>query len=69
MDEFLILAMAQIFEIPEAIMKDTEVSEWFLEELTSLLERVEVQAYLKKFMENEHWKYKRWYGKIEEENE
>ena len=50
-------------------MKDEEVSEWFLEELTRLLERVEVQTYLKKFVENEHWKYKRWYGKIEEENE
>lgn len=63
-DEFLILAMAQIFEVPEVIVKNEP--EWFLEEMTRVLERVEVQSALKKFLENDHWKNKRWYGEAEE---
>ena len=64
-DEFLILAMAQIFEVPEIIVKGEP--EWFLNELTSLLEKTDVQYLLKNYMTREQWKKKRWYGKIEEE--
>ena len=64
-DEFLILAMAQIFEVPEIIVKGE--SEWFLDELTRLLEKTDVQYQLKKYMEREKWKDKRWYGKVDEE--
>jgi hypothetical protein len=39
-DEFLILAMAQIFEVPEVIVKGEP--EWFLDELTRLLEKTDV---------------------------
>ena len=39
-DEFLILVMAQIFEVPEIIVQDNP--EWFLEEMTRLLEKTDV---------------------------
>lgn len=64
-DEFLILAMAQIFEVPEIIVKGE--AEWFLNELTSLLEKTDVQYLLKNYMIREQWKKKRWYGRVEEE--
>ena len=66
-NEFLILAMAQIFEVPEVIVKGEP--EWFLDELTSLLEKTDVQYQLRAYMVREKWKNKRWYGKVEEENE
>jgi hypothetical protein len=65
-DDFLILVMAQIFEVPEIIVKGEP--DWFLNELTSLLEKIDVQYQLKKYMEREQWKNKRWYGEVEEEN-
>lgn len=63
-DEFLILAMAEIFEVPEIIVKGEP--EWFLEELTRLLEKTEVQHQLRSYMVREEWKNKRWYGEVEE---
>lgn len=63
-DEFLILAMAQIFEVPEVIVKGEP--EWFLDELTRLLEKTDVQYQLRAYMVREKWKDKRWYGEVEE---
>lgn len=65
-NEFLILAIAEIFEIPElSIQQDVE---WWEEELAELLSRVEVQKRLKDWIASEHWKRKRgWYGGNEKE--
>ena len=66
-NEFLILAMAHIFEVPEVI--DQGEPEWVLDELTRLLEKTDVQYQLRAYMVREKWKDKRWYGEVEEENE
>lgn len=68
MDEFLGLAIAEIFEVPEDMV--SIAPNWWIDELTKLLEQVEVQQLLQNWMKKNHWKYKnQWYGKETEEEE
>lgn len=66
LNEFLALAIAEIFEVPEDMVEIAP--NWWIDELTELLGRVEVQRRLRDWMKKNHWKEKRhWYGKVEEE--
>ena len=66
LNEFLVGNIAEIFEVPEDMVEIAP--NWWIDELTELLSRVEVQEKLKSWIKEEHWKEKRqWYGKIEEE--
>ena len=68
MNEFLTLAIAEIFEVPEDMVDIAP--KWWIDELTELLGMVEVQARLRDWIKHNKWKEKRnWYGKVEEENE
>ena len=66
MNELLALAIAAIFEVPEDMINIAP--NWWMDELTELLGRVELQARLKDWIKQNKWKEKRnWYGKTEEE--
>ncbi len=66
LNEFLRGDIAEIFEVPEDMV--AIAPNWWIDELTELLGRVEVQARLKDWIKQNHWKENRhWYGKIEEE--
>jgi hypothetical protein len=66
MNEFLALAIAEIFEVPEDMVNIAP--NWWMDELTELLGRIDVQARLKDWIKQNKWKEKRnWYGKVEEE--
>ena len=65
-NEFLALAIAEIFEVPEDMVHIAP--NWWIDELTELLGKVEVQARLRDWIKQNKWKEKRgWYGKVEEE--
>lgn len=60
-DDLLLQSIAMIFEVPEVSVQDNP--EWYLIELSILLEKVEVQDKLKKYMKKVKWKNKEhWYG-------
>ena len=64
-DEMLLQAIAMIFEVPEVSVEDNP--EWYLVELGLLLQKVEVQDKLKRYMKKVKWKNKeQWYGVVEE---
>lgn len=66
MNEFLALAIAEIFEVPEDMVNIAP--NWWMDELTELLSRIDVQARLRDWIKQNKWKEKRnWYGKVEEE--
>lgn len=68
MNEFLALAIAEIFEVPEDMVDIAP--NWWIDELTELLSKVEVQARLRDWIKQNKWKEKRhWYGKVVEEEQ
>lgn len=68
LDEMMVLAIAQLFEVPEILV--AENPNWGIEQLTALLLRTDISEFLKGWMKDIDWKRKQgWYGKVEEENE
>ena len=68
MNEFLALAIAEIFEVPEDMVDIAP--NWWIDELTELLGKVEVQARLRDWIKQNKWKEKRGgHGKVEGESD
>ena len=64
MNEFLALAIAQIFKVPLDMVEIAPA--WWMGELTALLERADVQGNLRDWIERNQWREKRqWYGEEE----
>ena len=66
LDEMMVLAIAQLFKVPEILV--AENPDWGIQEVSDLLLQTDIQAILKDWMRDVDWKTKQgWYGKIEGE--